>query len=204
MNTIKHLTLTLIMLIVVTGITSCGGGTPKGDDKDVIELVKHQYQSSLDTLTLHKAYKALEPTGAPDKGLSAYYGLNYLDGFVREVEFIDNESCRGDNYDDLDKGYAERMQLAKDRKDEKEVRALEQAMVKFGPICKAIAKLHNELLEDPDSIKIENIRTVSIDDKVKKSVSEATLNILGHKSNIRYSAQRDAEGELCLELWNLK
>lgn len=69
---------------------------------------------------------------------------------------------------------------------------------KNSEVIKAIDKAMSEM-----SVSLENIRIDSINDKTEKSESSADIVINGKTSPITYTAQKNSEGDLYVEVFGL-
>lgn len=192
-NAFKTLVGTITMMVVTLTLTSCGG-TPKGSDSEVKDIVKqiiqerYDYKRALTTETLRQVVGEDEDIGER---------FSYL---MSSLKVFDYDKVDLDTYTKkLDARYAE--VLESDGDYYKSTR--EKNWKEFRPKLIALHAKCREL-KNPDNIKMENIRQVSIDEEIGKSISEAEVTFgESYKRKIIYSAQHTEDGKLYVEVQGL-
>lgn len=197
MRTFKNTLVAIMLMVVTVTLTSCGGSTPQGNDKEVKALVKQIYQSEFEKWVFSKTYDRVVGSLNKQDEKSA----DSLKSLMVRTEFVEFGQIEkpGKYFTDYNKGYDDLISRIKNEDDLKFYREL---FSKYEPKLKEFVDTYAELANDSNNFKIENIRAVSVDKESKKSVSKADLYIFDFKREITYSAQRNAEGEIYVEVFS--
>jgi hypothetical protein len=193
MKAFKHFTIILLMAIIaIVTLTSCGGA-PKGDDQEVKDTVKQIFKDSINREAFAKAWdNVITPLG-----FDFVYDFKY---FTADINITAGNlpGSLGRGFPDYETSY--QAALGRFSNDPHKAK-IEASMIKYKQVCDALREEYNKLLVSEESFKLENIRTVEVDENIGKSTSEATVVMFDSKQDIRYTAQRNDKGQIYVEVF---
>jgi len=146
---IKNITVVIFMALL---LSACGGGTPKGTDSDVKDLV-------LD-ITMGEIKKQITPV--------MYQKVTNVPVGVIGIKVTYENLVKNKNKD----------------KNSQVIDAIDDAM-------------------DNMEISLENVRIDNVNDEIEKSESSANIIVNGKSSPITYTAQRNSDGDIYVEVFGL-
>lgn len=202
----------ILFLGLLGSLTSCDkllDGTPKCDDKEVIASVeelgipKEDYWENI----YNEYYDdTLKGYGNDDRWMeTGIYSTKLYKQLDKErLEYLENK-YGGEKYYELqdnNKNVQDERNELRNKNEEKAQKEIADNMDYIKNNYQTDATL-KPIYDSYYSTKISNIRPVSSDKENKKCECEATLTIANkNEKEIHYTAQRNTDGDIYVELWN--